>query len=52
MLDSSADDLTDIDESEKKNLHDMLFGVSLFLNFFQLFYHLSERAMVTLLRFI
>ena len=32
MLDSSADDLTDIDESEKK-LHDMLFGVSLFLTF-------------------
>ena len=37
---------------EEHQAKEVLFGISTFLNFFQLTYHISERAMVTLLLFL
>jgi hypothetical protein len=48
ISDSSSDELNEVSEDAKN----VLFGVSLFLNFFHLWYHVSERAMANLLKFL
>ena len=47
--DLDSDDFSTCDNQTVRNV---LFGVSLFLNFFQLTYRVSERAMTTLLTFL
>jgi len=55
IWESSDDEDLDSDDCstcDNQTVRNVLFGVSLFLNFFQLTYRVSERAMTTLLTFL
>ena len=49
---SSGEESEEEDDDHKKARNNILFGISLFFNFFLLTFRISERAMLTLLLFI